>query len=299
MLIKVPERDPTFPSHPGNGFAPDAPPGPRPRRPSGGHPSPGPQGFPSDEDSVFFPERRQPPFPRRAEPAGGCSPLLGRGDPPFCSPSPAQHQQHHRKRSGESQPPSPRYAHEPPLYEEPPVEYPAPLYDEPPADMQYEAAVGGYGAGSPQKSPVRRPQPFPQSPRQGPGSPYQQLVLTRQRCPERFASLEYSPAGKEYVRQLVYVEQSGSSPRARAGPRHRHSPDAAAGSRSLQRCGPCPPRDRRPEVKSGDYSSMEGPECGRAGEDSMSWSSQQDTLSSAGYSPAARKRKSRKPSAAH
>lgn len=36
--------------------------------------------------------------------------------------------------------------------------------------------------------------------------------------PERYLSLEYSPAGKEHVRQLVYVEQASSSPGAAGRP---------------------------------------------------------------------------------
>ncbi|KFR13043.1 Rho GTPase-activating protein 39, partial [Opisthocomus hoazin] len=280
MLIKVTDREPSFLMHQGNGYAPENQPGTRSRRPSGGQQSPNLQTFAPDTDnSVFFPERKQSPFLKRAEHVGSCSPLLGRGDS-FCSPLQAQH----RKHSSESQPSSPRYAYEPPLYEEPPMEYQAPIYDEPPVDMQYEAS-GSYKAGSPQKSPIRKPHPFLQSPKQGSNSPYQQLVLTKQKCPDRFMSLEYSPAGKEYVRQLVYVEQSGSSPKMKTGLRHKYSPNPIGGSYSLQH-SPCLVRDQRLEIKSGDYSSMEGPDfCpGPAGgqvaqgEDSMSWSSQQDTL---------------------
>ncbi|NXF81983.1 RHG39 protein, partial [Sclerurus mexicanus] len=262
-------------------------PAPRSRRPSGGHHSPNLQTFSADTDaSVFFPERKPSPFLKRAEHAGGCSPLLGRGDS-FCS----------RKASGDSQPPSPRYAYEPPLYEEPPMEeYQAPIYDEPPADMQYEA--GGAFKASPQKSPLRKAA-SPASPKAASNSPYQQLVLTKQKCPERFASLEYSAAGKEYVRQLVYVEQTGAgSPKGKAGARHRYAPNPSGGSYSLQH-SPCLLRDQRLGVKSGDYSAMEGAEFGAPGDDAMSWSSQQDTLSSTGYSPSTRKRKSRKASAAH
>ncbi|KFZ65918.1 Rho GTPase-activating protein 39, partial [Podiceps cristatus] len=262
MLIKVTDREPSFLMHQGNGYTPENQPGTRSRRPSGGQQSPNLQTFAPDTDnSVFFPERKQSPFLKRAEHVGSCSPLLGRGDS-FCSPLQAQH----RKHSSESQPSSPRYAYEPPLYEEPPMEYQAPIYDEPPVDMQYEAS-GSYKAGSPQKSPIRKPHPFLQSPKQGSNSPYQQLVLTKQKCPDRFMSLEYSPAGQD----------------------------------------PCLVRDQRLDIKSGDYSSMEGPDfcpgptSGQVaqGEDSMSWSSQQDTLSSTGYSPSTRKRKSRKPSLSH
>ncbi|XP_032271461.1 rho GTPase-activating protein 39 isoform X1 [Phoca vitulina] len=290
MLIKVADREPSFLSSQGNGYALDGQPGSRSRRPSGGQHSPSLQTFASDSDGpVFFPERRPSPFLKRAE-LGSCSPLLAQP----------------RKPTSDSQPSSPRYAYEPPLYEEPPVEYQAPIYDEPPMDVQYEAG-GGYQAGSPQRSPGRKPPPFPQSPKQGSASPYQQLVLTRQKCPERFLSLEYSPAGKEYVRQLVYVEQAGSSPKLRAGPRHKYAPNPGGGSLPLQP-SPCLLRDQRLGVSSGDYSSMEGPELRhtqppvqlpQAQDDAMSWSSQQDTMSSTGYSPGTRKRKSRNPSLCH
>ncbi|XP_077637870.1 rho GTPase-activating protein 39 isoform X1 [Lonchura striata] len=282
MLIKVTDREPSFLLHQGNGYAVENQGGSRSRRPSGGQQSPNLQAFSSDADgSVFFAERKRSPFPKRAEHAGSCSPLPGQ----------------QRRHPGECRPPSPRYAYEPPLYEEPPAELQAPIYDEPPADAPYEAGGGSRGVAAPPRSPARRPHPSAQSPKAGSNSPYQQLVLTKQKCPERFMSLEYSPAGKEYVRQLVYVEQSGSSPKMKVGLRNKYGPHPMGGSYSLQH-GPCAPRDRRPDVKSGDYSSMEGPDscAGARAEDSMSWSSQQDTLSSAGYSPASRKRKSRKPS---
>ncbi|XP_078208913.1 rho GTPase-activating protein 39 isoform X3 [Callithrix jacchus] len=288
MLIKVADREPSFLAAQGNGYTPDGPSGVRSRRPSGSQHSPSLQTFaPEADGTIFFPERRPSPFLKRAELPGSSSPLLAQP----------------RKPSGDSQPSSPRYGYEPPLYEEPPVEYQAPIYDEPPMDVQFEAG-GGYQVGSPQRSPGRKPRPFLQPNKQGPPSPCQQLVLTRQKCPERFLSLEYSPAGKEYVRQLVYVEQAGSSPKLRGGPRHKYAPNPGGGTYSLQP-SPCLLRDQRLGVKSGDYSTMEGPELRhsqpptplpQAQEDAMSWSSQQDTLSSTGYSPGTRKRKSRKPS---
>ncbi|XP_053786050.1 rho GTPase-activating protein 39 isoform X2 [Desmodus rotundus] len=290
MLIKVADREPSFFSPQGNGYPLDNQSGGRSRRPSGGQHSPSLQTFAPDTDgSVFFPERRPSPFLKRAE-LGSCSPLLAQTRKPAC----------------DSQPSSPRYAYEPPLYEEPPIEYQAPIYDEPPMDMQCEAG-GACQASSPQRSPGRKPVPFPQSPKQTSTSPFQQLVLTRQKCPERFLSLEYSPAGKEYVRQLVYVEQAGSSPRLRAGPRHKYTPNPGGGSLSLQP-SPCLLRDQRLGITSGDYSSMEGPEprhaplpspLSQTQDDTMSWSSQQDTMSSTGYSPGTRKRKSRNPSLCH
>lgn len=285
--------------HQGNGYSTDNAQGTRSRRPSGGQPSPIMQTFSVDTDnSVFFPERKSSPYMKRAEHVGSCSPLLGRGES-FCTL-----QSQHRKHSNESQPSSPRYAYEPPLYEEPPMEYQAPIYDEPPMEMQYDSS-GNFRAMSPQKSPVRKPHGYLQSPKQVSNSPYQQLVLTKQKCSDRFMSLDYSPAGKEYVRQLVYVEQSGSSPKMKTGIRHKYTPNTIGGSYSLQHNPPYM-RDHRLEVKSGDYSSMENAELRHNqqqqqhqqfhSEDSMSWSSQQDAMSSMSYSPNTRKRKSRKPS---
>ncbi|XP_062935962.1 rho GTPase-activating protein 39 isoform X2 [Cynocephalus volans] len=287
MLIKVADRESSFLAPQGNGYPPDSQLAARSRRPSGSQHSPNLQTFAPDTDgTVFFPERRSSPFLKRAELSGSCSPLLSQP----------------RKPSNDSQPSSPRYGYEPPLYEEPPVEYQAPIYDEPPMDVQYEAS-GGYQAASPQRSPGRKPHSFLPA-KQAPTSPCQQLMLSKHKCPERFMSLEYSPAGKEYVRQLVYVEQASSSPKLRAGPRHKYTPSPGRGSYSLQH-SPCLLRDQRLGVKSGDYSTMEGPELRhghpptplpQAQEDAMSWSSQQDTMSSTGYSPGTRKRKSRKPS---
>ncbi|KAM9307627.1 rho GTPase-activating protein 39 [Gastrophryne carolinensis] len=300
MLIKVTDREPSFLMHQGNGYS-TADNAARTRRPSGGQPSPVLQTFAVDADhSVFFPERKPSPYTKRAEHAAGpCSPLLGRGDV-FCTL-----QSQHRKHSNESQPSSPRYAYEPPLYEEPPMDYQAPIYDEPPpVEMQYDGS-GNYRAMSPQKSPGRKPHAYLQSPKQvsSNSSPYQQLVLTKQKCSDRYMSLDYSPAGKEYVRQLVYVEQSGSSPKMKTGIRHKYTPNTIGGSYSLQHNSSYMRDHHRLEVKSGDYSSMESSEFRlnqqqqqQFHDDSMSWSSQQDTMSSTGYSPNTRKRKSRKPS---
>ncbi|XP_043923259.1 rho GTPase-activating protein 39 [Protopterus annectens] len=296
MLIKVTDREPSYLLHQGNGFTPDNQQGTRPRRLSGNQQSPLMQNFALDTDNVIIYTERKSPFLKRAELTGPCSPMVSRGDS-FHSPIQSQH----RKHSNESQPSSPRYAYEPPLYEEPPMEYQAPIYDEPPMEMQCDAS-GNYRVGSPQKSPGRKPQQFLYSPKQGQNSPYQQLILTKQKCPDKFMSLDYSPAGKEYVRQLVYVEQSGSSPKLKTVSKHRYSPNPSGGSYSLQHSQSLI-REQRLEIRSGDYSSMEGSDmqyshaCGQMShEDSMSWSSQQDTMSSTGCSPGSRKRKSRKPS---
>ncbi|XP_015209707.1 rho GTPase-activating protein 39 isoform X2 [Lepisosteus oculatus] len=319
MLIKVTDREPSFLSHQGNGFSPcegsGTGSGTRSRRSSGNAP-PEP-----DSPSVFYPERRQSPFLKRADLGG--SPLLGGGGGGQL-----------RRASGDSQPPSPRYAYEPPLYEEPPSEYQPPIYEEPPTDMHCEAspyskACSSSPSPSPQqKSPARKSQlPLFHSPKQGSHhSPFQQLVLTKQKCPEKSMSLEYSPAGKEYVKQLVYVEQSGSSPRFKTADRlHRYqtaNPGVGGGmvggyggfggsytlqhSQSLIRDPRSACDYSRGEMGGGGGTGGGGGEMGELRqrlhyEDSMSWSSssQHDSLSSStggGYSPGNRKRKTRKPS---
>ncbi|XP_018604723.2 rho GTPase-activating protein 39 isoform X2 [Scleropages formosus] len=280
MLIKVTDREPSYLSHQDNGFSPCEVPGggggvggTSCSRRSTGHSDP-------DSPSILYPDRRQSPYLKRAELAG--SPLL-------CSGT-------YRRPSADSQPPSPRYAYEPPLYEEPPAEcQPPPIYEEPPSDMRCDTQ-------GPPSSPAHKAQPSPSlfhSPKQG-QSPYQQLVLTRQRGPDKSQSLEYSPAGREYVKQLVYVEQSGSSPRFRTVDRPtRYQASVGYGgpgsSHTLQH----------------SMSLIRDPrEQGRVGrqrpphEDVPSWASasgQDDSLPTAvvgaGYSPGGhRKRKSRKPS---
>ena len=144
MLIKVSDREPSFLSQ-GNGYSGSSP---RSRRSSSNAPS-DPEVTP-----LSLPDRRQSqsPFLKRAE-LGGTQ----------------------RRCSGDSQPPSPRYAYEPPLYEEPPSEYQSPpIYEEPPTDMHCDPSF--YGS---DRSPARKPG-FYHSPKQSP-SPYGQLVLTRQR----------------------------------------------------------------------------------------------------------------------
>ncbi|KAM4739711.1 rho GTPase-activating protein 39 isoform 2-T3 [Anableps anableps] len=286
MLIKVTDREPSFLAHQGNGFSPCESPTPgggntlRNRNSSGGTPPTEPNGSP-----VLYSDRRQSPYLKRAE--------LGSSGT-------------HRRPSAESQPPSPRYAFEPPLYEEPPSDYkPPPIYEEPPTDMNLSDSTSLYGSN---KSPSRKsPAPFYHSPKQTQSS-YGQLVLTRQKCPEKTQSLEYSPVGKEYVKQLVYVEQSSSSPRFKTADRlQRYGTNGGfvgsyGGSYTLQHSQSLI-RDPRQLL---GY-------CGEGGEggqrfiyeDSISWtSSQTHSLSSSsstagpgGFSPSGnRKRKSRKPS---
>ncbi|KAL2089643.1 hypothetical protein ACEWY4_014331 [Coilia grayii] len=204
MLIKVSDREPNFLSE-GNGFSGSCT---QPRY-CPGNTSPELQAGP-----VLHPDcQSQSPYMRRAE---------------------LTIQRHS---SSESQPPSPRYGCEAPLYEEPPTEYQAPpIYEEPPTDMHCDTSHY-----SSDVSPSRKANVSYHSPKKS-QSPYSQLVLTRQKparqqknsnlefqdyfhsgmdCTtgradhtsrERSCSSsgrEYSAVGREYVKQLVYVEQSG------------------------------------------------------------------------------------------
>lgn len=239
MLIKVSDREPSFLSQ-GNGYSSSSP---RSRRSSSNT-------LPEAEATPHaLPDRRQSqsPFMKRAD-FGGTQ----------------------RRCSGDSQPPSPRYAYEPPLYEEPPSEYQSPpIYEEPPSDMHCDPGL--YAS---DRSPARKPGLY-HSPKQSP-SPYGQLVLTRQRgsTPEKISNQaerdygysgrdyssaerdyssagrdyssggrdyssggrEYSAAGREYVKQLVYVEQSGSSPRFRTTDRFLSYGKAAQASLPAGMC---------------------------------------------------------------
>ncbi|KAG7331693.1 hypothetical protein KOW79_005662 [Hemibagrus wyckioides] len=239
MLIKVSDREPSYLSQ-GNGYSSSSP---RSRRSSSNT-------LPESETTPHaLPDRRQTqsPFLKRAD-FGGTQ----------------------RRCSGDSQPPSPRYAYEPPLYEEPPSEYQSPpIYEEPPTDMHCDPGL--YAS---DRSPARKPGLY-HSPKQSP-SPYGQLVLTRQRgsTPEKISNQaerdysfsgrdyssagrdysssgrdyssggrdyssggrEYSAAGREYVKQLVYVEQSGSSPRFRTTDRFLNYGKAAQGGLPAGMC---------------------------------------------------------------
>lgn len=283
MLIKVTDREPSFLAHQGNGYSPcEAPaPGPpsggtatsRSRRSSGGNPSSDPEG-----SQLIYSDRRQSPFLKRAE-------LAMSGT--------------QRRSSADSQPSSPRYAYEPPLYEEPPSEYQAPpIYEEPPTDMHLSESSPLYAAGKPAAG--KAPVPLYHSPKQG-QSPYGQLVLTRQKCPEKAQSLEYSPVGKEYVKQLVYVEQSSSSPRFKTADRLlRYGTSGSyggsyGGSFTLQHSQSLI-RDPRLLL---DYSADAGDGDQKLlYEDSLSYvSSHAHAFSPGTFSPGGnRKRKSRKPS---
>ncbi|XP_061865239.1 rho GTPase-activating protein 39 [Colius striatus] len=108
-----------------------------------------------------------------------------------------------RSQTGTPQPASPKCASPAPIYDEPALE--SPIYDEPPVDMDTESVnVSGM---SPPRSPSNslKKQLQPTKLLQHPGLPQQQAAKKHARNPP---ATEYSPAGREYIKHMVNVDQS-------------------------------------------------------------------------------------------
>lgn len=108
-----------------------------------------------------------------------------------------------RSETGTPQPASPKYASPAPIYDEPSLE--SPIYDEPPVDMDTESvSMSGM---SPPRSPSNslKKQLQPTKLLQHPGMQQQQAAKKHARNP---SSTEYSPAGREYIKHMVNVDQS-------------------------------------------------------------------------------------------
>ncbi|KFP87342.1 Rho GTPase-activating protein 39, partial [Apaloderma vittatum] len=108
-----------------------------------------------------------------------------------------------RSQTGSPQPTSPKYASPAPIYDEPSLE--SPIYDEPPVDMDTESA--SMSGMSPPRSPSSslKKQLQPTKLLQHPGMQQQQAARKHARNP---SSAEYSPAGREYIKHMVNVDQS-------------------------------------------------------------------------------------------
>ncbi|XP_038014674.1 rho GTPase-activating protein 39-like isoform X2 [Motacilla alba alba] len=108
-----------------------------------------------------------------------------------------------RSQTGTSQPASPTYASPTPIYDEPSLELP--IYDEPPVDMDTEIiCVSGM---SPPRSPSNslKKQLQPTKLLQHPSMQQQQAAKKHARNP---SCTEYSPAGREYIKHMVNIDQS-------------------------------------------------------------------------------------------
>ncbi|KFO76221.1 Rho GTPase-activating protein 39, partial [Cuculus canorus] len=108
-----------------------------------------------------------------------------------------------RSQTGTPQPASPKYASPAPIYDEPSLE--SPIYDEPPVDMDTESiSMSGM---SPPRSPSNSLKKHLQPTKllQHPSVQQQQAAKKHARNP---SSTEYSPAGREYIKHMVNVDQS-------------------------------------------------------------------------------------------
>ncbi|KFQ11517.1 Rho GTPase-activating protein 39, partial [Haliaeetus albicilla] len=124
-----------------------------------------------------------------------------------------------RSQTGTPQPASPKYASPAPIYDEPSLE--SPIYDEPPVDMDTESiSMSGM---SPPRSPSNSLKKQLQSTKllQHPGMQQQQAAKKHAGNP---SSTEYSPAGREYIKHMVNVDQSSKL---------SHSSAATAGASKL------------------------------------------------------------------
>ncbi|XP_035749250.1 rho GTPase-activating protein 39-like [Egretta garzetta] len=130
---------------------------------------------------------------KKTENGGFC--LVLKNGPPSQTPP--------RSQTGTPQPASPKYASPAPIYDEPSLE--SPIYDEPPVDMDTESiSVSGM---SPPRSPSNslKKQLQPTKLLQHPGMQQQQAAKKHTSNP---SSTEYSLAGREYIKQMVNVDQS-------------------------------------------------------------------------------------------
>ncbi|KAM4691342.1 rho GTPase-activating protein 39 [Rhinophrynus dorsalis] len=103
-----------------------------------------------------------------------------------------------RTPTGTIQPSSPRYGSPPPIYDEPSLE--SPIYDEPPVEMDFESMT--VHSSSPPVSPTSSLHSQPQQPKL---LPYPSVHHKHKRNP---SATEYSPAGREYIKHMVNVDQT-------------------------------------------------------------------------------------------
>ncbi|KAM4030270.1 rho GTPase-activating protein 39-like isoform 2-T2 [Anomaloglossus baeobatrachus] len=124
-----------------------------------------------------------------------------------------------RTPTGTLQPSSPRYGSPPPIYDEPSID--SPIYDEPPAEMDFENMT--VQSMSPPMSPTNSLQSYLQTPKL---LPYPGHPSKHKRNP---SATEYSPAGREYIKHMVNVDQSSKQTISPTGsldahPKHQPSP---------------------------------------------------------------------------
>ncbi|KAM7150653.1 rho GTPase-activating protein 39-like isoform 1-T1 [Macrochelys suwanniensis] len=191
-------------------------------------------------------------------------------------------------RSKTGTPASPKYASPAPIYDEPSLD--SPIYDEPPVDMDNES-VNANGT-SPQISPSNsfQKQLQPTKLLQHPSmQPQQQAGKKHVRNP---STTEYSPAGREYIKHMVNVDQS-SKP--------LHCPGGVADSPAKPQPGLLSSKDSFKQswrvLEANVLKNMEAHHSRQNSPQAQEYPtviSQQDSGYSTGPSPSLRKRKGRR-----
>ncbi|XP_063816223.1 rho GTPase-activating protein 39-like isoform X1 [Pseudophryne corroboree] len=125
-----------------------------------------------------------------------------------------------RTPTGTLQPSSPRYGSPPPIYDEPSLE--SPIYDLPPAEMDFESMTAH--SISPPLSPTNSLQSHSQMPKL---LPYPSVHQNKHK--RNPSATEYSPAGREYIKHMVNVDQTTKQTISPTGsldvtPKHQPSP---------------------------------------------------------------------------
>uniref|UniRef100_UPI00398F5C2A rho GTPase-activating protein 39-like n=1 Tax=Pristiophorus japonicus TaxID=55135 RepID=UPI00398F5C2A len=210
---------------------------------------------------------------KKTENGGFC--LVLTNGPPYQTPQKAQ--------PGQTQPLSPKCATSAPIYDEPPIE--SPIYDEPPMEVD-PGGVSRNELIAPQKGTQKGLQPTKllQSP-----AFQTQAVTKHARKP---SNTEYSPAGREYIKQMVNIDPSS---------KQSVSPSGTCDSSSRIHPGPLLAKDSNKQqwkildmnsLKSNDVHSRQS--SMQSQEYPTSVISHQDSGYSTGPSPSLRRRKGRR-----
>ncbi|CAM4644504.1 rho GTPase-activating protein 39-like isoform X1 [Caretta caretta] len=215
---------------------------------------------------------------KKTENGGFC--LVLRNGPPCHVPP--------RSETGTPQPASPKYASPAPIYDEPSLD--SPIYDEPPVDMDTES-VNANGT-SPQISPSNSFQKQLQPTKLLHHPSMQQQQQAGKKHVRNPSTTEYSPAGREYIKHMVNVDQS-SKP--------LHCPGGVADSPAKPQPGLLSSKDSFKQswrvLEANVLKNMEAHHSRQNSPQAQEYPtviSQQDSGYSTGPSPSLRKRKGRR-----
>ncbi|XP_051887167.1 rho GTPase-activating protein 39 isoform X2 [Pristis pectinata] len=211
---------------------------------------------------------------KKTENGGFC--LVLTNGPPHQTPQKAQ--------PGQTQPLSPKCASAAPIYDEPPIE--SPIYDEPPMEVEPEGVS---------RSKVTAQKVAGQASQKGPTKLLQNSALHPQavnKHSRKPSNTEYSPAGREYIKQMVNIDPSS---------KQSSSPNGTCDSSGRIHSGPLVAKDScKQQWKILDMSSLKSNEV-HSRQSSMqsqeyptSVISHQDSGYSTGPSPSLRRRKGRR-----